>query len=170
MFVLMIIFCSAGLVVFVVHRRRRKAKKKAAEEQPRENTSSSPIHLHYSMYGQKTTHHTLTQRTGSSTLYEERSHSPIVQICRNPTYCSQHKEHDDLDYSLDEPWHQASPLPEYHGEGEHIAAHGQPQLKVQTHDRRVPHRVRHTRKPQLLVQEYSGEGEGAAAARNNRVP
>ncbi|KAG8004634.1 SLIT and NTRK-like protein 6 [Nibea albiflora] len=104
MFVLMIIFCSAGLVVFVVHRRRRKAKKKAAEEQPRENASSSPIHLHYSMYGQKTTHHTLTQRTGSSTLYEERSHSPIVQICRNPTYCSQHKEHDvDVDYSLDEP-------------------------------------------------------------------
>ncbi|XP_034031468.1 SLIT and NTRK-like protein 6 [Thalassophryne amazonica] len=103
-FVLMIIFCSAGLVVFVVHRRRRRAKKKAAEEQPRENTSSSPIHLHYSMYGQKTTHHTLTQRAGSATLYEERSHSPIVQICRNPTYCAQHKEHDpDLDYGLDEP-------------------------------------------------------------------
>ncbi|KAA8579580.1 hypothetical protein FQN60_006673, partial [Etheostoma spectabile] len=104
MFVLMIIFCSAGLVVFVVHRRRRRAKKKAAEEQPRENSSSSPIHLHYSMYGQKTTHHTLTQRTGSAALYEERSHSPIVQICRNPTYCSQHKEHDaDLDYGLEEP-------------------------------------------------------------------
>lgn len=103
-FVLMLIFCSAGLVVFVVHRRRRRAKRKAAEEQPRENTSSSPIHLHYSMYGQKTTHHTLTQRTGSAALYEERSHSPIVQICRNPTYCSQHKhEHDaDLDYGLDE--------------------------------------------------------------------
>ncbi|XP_028327885.1 SLIT and NTRK-like protein 6 [Gouania willdenowi] len=100
--VLMIIFCSAGLVVFVVHRRRRRAKKKAAEEQPRDTNSSSPIHLHYSMYGQKTTHHTLTQRTGPSALYEERSHSPIVQICRNPTYCSQHKEHDtDLDYGLD---------------------------------------------------------------------
>lgn len=104
MFVLMIIFCSAGLVVFVVHRRRRRAKKKAADEQPRENTSSSPIHLHYSMYGQKTTHHTLAQRTRSSTLYEERAQSPIVQICRNPTYCSQHKEHDtDLDYGLNEP-------------------------------------------------------------------
>lgn len=103
-FVLMLIFCSAGLVVFVVHRRRRRAKRKVAEEQPRENTSSSPIHLHYSMYGQKTTHHTLTQRTGSAALYEERSQSPIVQICRNPTYCSQHKhEHDaDLDYGLDD--------------------------------------------------------------------
>ncbi|XP_024150267.1 SLIT and NTRK-like protein 6 [Oryzias melastigma] len=105
-FVLMIIFCSAGLVVFMVHRRRRRAKKKAAEEQPNPNTtSSSPIHLHYSMYGQKTTHHTLTQRTGSATLYEDRSHSPIVQICRNPTYCSQHKEHDNLDYDESGPKH-----------------------------------------------------------------
>lgn len=102
MFVLMVVFCSAGLVVFVVHRRR--AKRKTVEEHPQENSSSSPIHLHYSMYGQKTTHHTLTQRAGSSNLYEERSHSPIVQICRNPTYCSQHKEHStDLDYGLDEP-------------------------------------------------------------------
>ncbi|KAK0138715.1 SLIT and NTRK-like protein 6 [Merluccius polli] len=105
---LTVIFCAAGLVVFVVHRRRRRrAKKKAAaaDEQPRENNSgSSPIHLHYSMYGQKTTHHTLTQRTGPATLYEERSHSPIVQICRNPTYCSQHKEHEvDGDYGLDDP-------------------------------------------------------------------
>ncbi|KAK5615223.1 hypothetical protein CRENBAI_004239 [Crenichthys baileyi] len=106
-FILMIIFCSAGLVVFVVHRRRRRAKKKAAEEPARENTSStSPIHLHYSMYGQKTTHHTVTQRTGPAALYEDRSHSPIVQICRNPTYCSQHKGHDsDLDYSLDDSKH-----------------------------------------------------------------
>ncbi|XP_076008635.1 SLIT and NTRK-like protein 6 [Genypterus blacodes] len=104
MFVLLIVFCAAGLVVFMVHRRRRRAKKKAAEEQPRENSSSSPIHLHYSMYGQKTTHHTLTQRAGSATMYEERSHSPIVQICRNPTYCAQHKELEgDLDYGLDEP-------------------------------------------------------------------
>lgn len=104
-FVLMIIFCSAGLVVFVVHRRRRRAKKKAAEEAPRENTtSSSPIHLHYSMYGQKTTHHTVTQRSGTATLYDDRSHSPIVQICRNPTYCSQHKGHDtNLDYGLEDP-------------------------------------------------------------------
>ncbi|XP_061840987.1 SLIT and NTRK-like protein 6 [Nerophis lumbriciformis] len=102
--VLMIIFCSAGLVVFVVHRRRRRAKRKAAGEHPRENSGNSPIHLHYSMYGQKTTHHTLTQRPGAGTLYEERSHSPIVQICRNPTYCSQQKEHDaDLDYGLDHP-------------------------------------------------------------------
>ncbi|KAL1021904.1 hypothetical protein UPYG_G00019590 [Umbra pygmaea] len=97
---LMVIFCSAGIVVLLLHRRRRKAMKKTAEEQPREN--SSPIHLHYSMYGQKTTHHTLAQRPGSP-MYNERSQSPIVQICRNPTYCAQHKEYDtDLD-ELDEP-------------------------------------------------------------------
>ncbi|XP_010884978.2 SLIT and NTRK-like protein 6 [Esox lucius] len=97
---LMVVFCSAGIVVFLVHKRRRKAVKKTTEEQPRE--SSSPIHLHYSMYGQKTTHHTLAQRTGSP-MYDERPHSPVVQICRNPTYCAQHKEYDtDLD-ELDEP-------------------------------------------------------------------
>ncbi|KAJ3584249.1 hypothetical protein NHX12_014745 [Muraenolepis orangiensis] len=104
---LTVIFCAAGLVVFVVHRRRRRRAKKAAaaaaDEQPREN-NGSPLHLHYSMYGQKTTHHTLTQRAGSATLYEERSQSPVVQICRNPTYCSQHKEHEvDGDYGLDDP-------------------------------------------------------------------
>ncbi|XP_077468885.1 SLIT and NTRK-like protein 6 [Stigmatopora argus] len=103
-FVLTIIFCSAGLVVFVVHRRRRRAKRKVGGEHPRETSTSSPIHLHYSMYGQKTTHHTLTQRPGSAGLYEERSRSPVVQICRNPTYCSQHKDHDsDLDYGQDGP-------------------------------------------------------------------
>ncbi|XP_024299727.2 SLIT and NTRK-like protein 6 [Oncorhynchus tshawytscha] len=99
---LMVIFCSAGIVVFLVHRRRRRVKKKQAEEQPRE--SSSPIHLQYSMYGQKTTHHTLAQRTGS-TVYDERSHSPIVQICRNPTYCTQHKEYETDLNELDEPKH-----------------------------------------------------------------
>ncbi|TRY93826.1 hypothetical protein DNTS_027008 [Danionella cerebrum] len=86
------VFCAAGIVVFVVHRRRRQAKKKQAEEQPRE---SSPIHLHYSMYGQKTTHH-VTERQGPI-MYDEPSRSPIVQVCRNPSYCSQHKE-----YELDE--------------------------------------------------------------------
>ncbi|CAL8406860.1 unnamed protein product [Arctogadus glacialis] len=111
---LTVIFCAAGLVVFVVHRRRRRrARKKAAasgSDEPsrggeNNNSGSSPIHLHYSMYGQKTTHHTLTQRTGSSSLYEERAHSPVVQICRNPTYCAQHKEHEvdgGGDYGLDD--------------------------------------------------------------------
>lgn len=97
---LTLIFCAAGIVVFMLHRRRRQAKKKQAEEQPRE---SSPIHLHYSMYGQKTTHH-VTERQGPS-MYDEPSRSPIVQVCRNPSYCSQHKEYELDDYDSDKPKH-----------------------------------------------------------------
>ncbi|KAL2087986.1 hypothetical protein ACEWY4_016814 [Coilia grayii] len=84
---LTVIFCAAGVAVFVLHRRRRRTKKKQAEEQPRE---SSPIHLHYSMYGQKTTHH-VAQRH-STGIYDETTHSPVIQVCRNPTYCAQHKD------------------------------------------------------------------------------
>lgn len=97
---LTVIFCSAGIVVFVLHRRRRQAKKKQAEEQPRE---SSPIHLHYSMYGQKTTHH-VTERQGP-VMYDEPSRSPIVQVCRNPSYCSQHKEYELGDYDSEKAKH-----------------------------------------------------------------
>lgn len=94
------IFCAAGIIVFVLHRRRRQAKKKQAEEQPRE---SSPIHLHYSMYGQKTTHH-VTERQGPG-MYDEPSRSPIVQVCRNPSYCSQHKEYELDEYDSEKPKH-----------------------------------------------------------------
>ncbi|KAK2908512.1 hypothetical protein Q8A67_004349 [Cirrhinus molitorella] len=97
---LTLIFCSAGIIVFVLHRRRRQAKKKQAEEQPRE---SSPIHLHYSMYGQKTTHH-VTERQGPG-MYDEPSRSPIVQVCRNPSYCSQHKEYELDEYNSEKPKH-----------------------------------------------------------------
>ncbi|XP_056319212.1 SLIT and NTRK-like protein 6 [Danio aesculapii] len=97
---LTVIFCAAGIVVFVLHRRRRQAKKKQAEEQPRE---SSPIHLHYSMYGQKTTHH-VTERQGP-VMYDEPSRSPIVQVCRNPSYCSQHKEYELGDYDSEKAKH-----------------------------------------------------------------
>ncbi|XP_066518089.1 SLIT and NTRK-like protein 6 [Hoplias malabaricus] len=80
---LTVIFCSAGIVVFVLHRRRRKQKRKQVEEQPRE---SSPIHLHYSMYGQKTTHHVAERH--ATAMYDEPSRSPLVQVCKNPSYCS----------------------------------------------------------------------------------
>ncbi|XP_036396798.1 SLIT and NTRK-like protein 6 [Megalops cyprinoides] len=94
---LMVIFCSAGIVVLVLHRRRR-AKKSQAEEQPRDN---SPIHLQYSMYGQKTTHH-VAQRARLN-AYDEHSHSPVIQVCRNPTYCARHKEQELDDSSLGDP-------------------------------------------------------------------
>ncbi|XP_062866649.1 SLIT and NTRK-like protein 6 [Trichomycterus rosablanca] len=92
------IFCSAGIIVFVLHRRRRNSKKKQADEQPRE---SSPIHLHYSMYGQKTTHH-LSERHDTN-MYDEPPRSPIIRICRNPSYCSQHKDLDAEDYDAEKP-------------------------------------------------------------------
>lgn len=99
---LTVIFCAAGIAVFVLHRRRRRMKKKQAEEQPRE---SSPIHLHYSMYGQKTTHH-VAQRHGPGMYDENMTHSPVIQVCRNPTYCSQHKDHEsEHEYDMDDTKH-----------------------------------------------------------------
>ncbi|KAM4700595.1 SLIT and NTRK-like protein 6 [Discoglossus pictus] len=74
-----IILCSAGIIVLVLHRRRR-SKKKHANGQLRE---SSPVHIQYSMYGQKTTHH--TERPGS-TLFEQRISSPVVQVYQTPPF------------------------------------------------------------------------------------
>lgn len=95
---LTVIFCSAGIIVFVLHRRRRDSKKKPVEEQPRE---SSPIHLHYSMYGQKTTRHVAERH--HSHMYEEPPPSPLVRICRNPSYCSQHKDLEKDDQDAEKP-------------------------------------------------------------------
>lgn len=75
-----IVFCAAGIVVLVLHRRRRY-KKKQAEEQMRDN---SPVHLQYSMYGHKTTHHT-TERPSAS-LYEQHMVSPMVHVYRSPSF------------------------------------------------------------------------------------
>ncbi|XP_052447886.1 SLIT and NTRK-like protein 6 [Carassius gibelio] len=97
---LILIFCTAGIIVFVLHRRQRQAKKKQTEEQPRE---SSPIHLHYSMYGQKTTHH-VTESQGPG-MYDGPSRSPILQVCRNPSYCSQHKQYELDEYNSEKPKH-----------------------------------------------------------------
>ncbi|KAG9338006.1 hypothetical protein JZ751_027254 [Albula glossodonta] len=86
---LTVIFCSAGIVVVVLHRKRR-SKKRESEDQPRD---SSPIHLQYSMYGQKTTHHVAHRSRLDLNTYDEGSHSsPIIQVCRTPTYCSRHKD------------------------------------------------------------------------------
>ncbi|XP_038165494.1 SLIT and NTRK-like protein 6 [Arvicola amphibius] len=81
---LTIVFCAAGIVVLVLHRRRRYKKKKG-DEQVREN---SPVHLHYSMYGHKTTHHT-TERPSAS-LYEQHMVSPMIHVYRSPSFGPKH--------------------------------------------------------------------------------
>ncbi|XP_075446987.1 SLIT and NTRK-like protein 6 [Ascaphus truei] len=84
-----VVFCSAGIIVLVLHRRRRY-KKKQVNEQMRE---TSPVHLQYSMYGHKTTHHK-TERQ-ASTLYEQRIISPVVY--QSPPFCPKHTNHEEED-------------------------------------------------------------------------
>ncbi|KAM9610188.1 SLIT and NTRK-like protein 6 [Trichechus inunguis] len=81
-----IVFCAAGIVVLVLHRRRRY-KKKHVNEQMRDN---SPVHLQYSMYGHKTTHH-MTERPSAS-LYEQHMVSPMVHVYRSPSFGPKHLE------------------------------------------------------------------------------
>uniref|UniRef100_A0A5F9DSS1 SLIT and NTRK like family member 6 n=1 Tax=Oryctolagus cuniculus TaxID=9986 RepID=A0A5F9DSS1_RABIT len=80
---------TAGIVVLVIHRRRRY-KKKQADEQMRDNT---PLHLQYSMYGHKTTHHT-TERPSAS-LYEQHMVSPMVHVYRSPSFGPKHLEEEE---------------------------------------------------------------------------
>ncbi|XP_006879639.1 PREDICTED: SLIT and NTRK-like protein 6 [Elephantulus edwardii] len=84
-----IVFCAAGIVVLVLHRRRRY-KKKQVEEQMRDN---SPVHLQYSMYGHKTTHH-MTERPSAS-LYEQHMVSPMVHVYRSPSFGPKHLEEEE---------------------------------------------------------------------------
>ncbi|KAM6178712.1 SLIT and NTRK-like protein 6 [Rhynchocyon petersi] len=84
-----IVFCAAGIVVLVLHRRRRY-KKKQADEQMRDN---SPVHLQYSMYGHKTTHH-MTERPSAS-LYEQHMLSPMVHVYRSPSFGQKHLEEEE---------------------------------------------------------------------------
>ncbi|XP_065600163.1 SLIT and NTRK-like protein 6 [Cyrtonyx montezumae] len=83
---IIIVFCAAGIVVLVLHRRRRY-KKKQASEQMKDN---SPVHLQYSMYGHKTTHHT-TERPAAA-LYEQRMVTPMVQVYHSPSFSPKHPE------------------------------------------------------------------------------
>ncbi|KAG3292859.1 SLIT and NTRK like family member 6, transcript variant X2 [Ictidomys tridecemlineatus] len=80
---------TAGIVVLVLHRRRRY-KKKQVDEQIRDN---SPVHLQYSMYGHKTTHHT-TERPSAS-LYEQHMVSPMVHVYRSPSFGPKHLEEEE---------------------------------------------------------------------------
>ncbi|XP_060047565.1 SLIT and NTRK-like protein 6 isoform X2 [Erinaceus europaeus] len=77
------------IVVLVLHRRRRY-KKKQADEQMRDN---SPVHLQYSMYGHKTTHHTTERPTAS--LYEQHMVSPMVHVYRSPSFGPKHMEEEE---------------------------------------------------------------------------
>lgn len=80
---------SRGIVVLVLHRRRRY-KKKQADEQMRD---TSPVHLQYSMYGHKTTHHTTERPTTS--LYEQHMVSPMVHVYRSPSFGPKHLEEEE---------------------------------------------------------------------------
>ncbi|XP_075055990.1 SLIT and NTRK-like protein 6 [Mixophyes fleayi] len=82
------VLCSAGIIVLVLHRRRRH-KKKQENGQIREN---SPLHIQYSIYGHKTTHHT-TERPGSS-MCEQRITNPVVQVYQTPPFTPKHLEQD----------------------------------------------------------------------------
>ncbi|XP_001511221.2 SLIT and NTRK-like protein 6 isoform X1 [Ornithorhynchus anatinus] len=84
-----IVFCAAGIVVLVLHRRRR-CKKKQVDEQMKDN---SPVHLQYSMYGHKTTHHTTGRPTSS--LYEQHLVSPMIHVYRSPSFSPKHIEQEE---------------------------------------------------------------------------
>ncbi|XP_020864821.1 SLIT and NTRK-like protein 6 isoform X1 [Phascolarctos cinereus] len=84
-----IVFCAAGIVVLVLHRRKR-CKKKQADEQMRD---SSPVHLQYSMYGHKMTHH--TSERPSASMYEQHMVSPMVHVYRSPSFSPKHLEQEE---------------------------------------------------------------------------
>ncbi|XP_040281252.1 SLIT and NTRK-like protein 6 [Bufo bufo] len=85
------VLCSAGIIVLVLH-RKRQYKKKEENEQIRE---SSPVHIRYSMYGHKTTHH-MTERPGS-VLCEQRIANPVVQVYQTPPFTPKHVEQSQVD-------------------------------------------------------------------------
>ncbi|XP_056416455.1 SLIT and NTRK-like protein 6 [Hyla sarda] len=80
------VLCSAGIIVLVLH-RKRKYKKKQENGQIRAN---SPVHIQYSMYGHKMTHH-MTERPGS-VLCEQRIANPVVQVYQTPPFTPKHVE------------------------------------------------------------------------------
>ncbi|XP_073470465.1 SLIT and NTRK-like protein 6 [Aquarana catesbeiana] len=91
-----VVLCSAGIIVLVLHRRQRY-KKKQENGQIRE---ASPVHIQYSMYGHKTTHHT-TERP-ASTISEQRIANPVVQVYQTPPFTPKHLEKEE-DMELNDP-------------------------------------------------------------------
>lgn len=83
------VLCSAGIIVLVLHRRQHY-KKKQENGQIRE---ASPVHIQYSMYGHKMTHHT-TERP-ASIISEQRIASPLVQVYQTPPFTPKHLEEEE---------------------------------------------------------------------------
>ncbi|XP_063281874.1 SLIT and NTRK-like protein 6 [Pelobates fuscus] len=85
-FLITAVLCSAGIIVLVLHKRRRH-KKKQENGNIRE---TSPVHIQYSMYGHKTTHHTTEQPC--STLSEQQLTSPAIQVYQSPPFSHKQSE------------------------------------------------------------------------------
>ncbi|XP_043928858.1 SLIT and NTRK-like protein 6 [Protopterus annectens] len=94
---IMIVFCAAGMIVFVLHRRRRSKKKQEVQQ----IKDSSPVHLHYSMYGHKTTHH--TGESPSASMYEQRMITPIVHVYKSQTYGPKDIDNDEEEKDINDP-------------------------------------------------------------------
>ncbi|XP_043547378.1 SLIT and NTRK-like protein 6 isoform X2 [Chiloscyllium plagiosum] len=77
---ILIVFSAAGIVVLVLHRRRRSKKKhKTTPVQ-----DCSPLHVQYSVYGHKRTHHTEERPDGN--IYEQHTINAIGPVCRSRPY------------------------------------------------------------------------------------
>ncbi|XP_072267118.1 SLIT and NTRK-like protein 6 [Pyxicephalus adspersus] len=117
------VLCSAGIIVLVLHRRRRY-KKKQENGQIRE---SSPVHIQYSMYGHKTTHHT-TERP-ASIISEQRMANPMVQVYQTPPFTPKHLEKTE-DIELNDPKRICRGLLEK----ENNSQHGDANIKLRASD------------------------------------
>ncbi|XP_067890465.1 SLIT and NTRK-like protein 6 [Heterodontus francisci] len=77
---ILIVFSAAGIVVLVLHRRRRSKKKhKTTPVQ-----DCSPLHVQYSVYGHKRTHHTEERPDGN--IYEQHTINALGPVCRSRPY------------------------------------------------------------------------------------
>ncbi|XP_048388587.1 SLIT and NTRK-like protein 6 [Stegostoma tigrinum] len=77
---ILIVFSAAGIVVLVLHRRRRSKKKQKTTPVQ----DCSPLHVQYSVYGHKRTHHTEERPDGN--VYEQHTINSIGPVCRSRPY------------------------------------------------------------------------------------
>ncbi|XP_060682520.1 SLIT and NTRK-like protein 6 [Hemiscyllium ocellatum] len=77
---ILIVFSAAGIVVLVLHRRRRSKKKQKTTPVQ----DCSPLHVQYSVYGHKRTHHTEERPDGN--IYEQHTINAIGPVCRSRPY------------------------------------------------------------------------------------